>query len=128
MKLLLDTCTFLWIALEPKEFSKTATTVYTDPANSCYLSTVSAWEIGVQYLLGRINLAQPPTIFVPAERANHRIAELALTEQSALRVFQLPSIHKDPFDRMLVCQAMVENMILLTPDPMIQQYPVSMLW
>lgn len=69
MKLLLDTCTFLWVVLEPAKLSPRCVDLFTDPANSCFLSAVSAWEIAVKHGLGQIVLRQPPHVFVPSARA-----------------------------------------------------------
>jgi PIN domain nuclease of toxin-antitoxin system len=123
VNLLLDACTFLWIVLEPARLSPGAAQLATDPANTLYLSSVSAWEIAVVYTLGRITLQQPPEVFVPAQRRNHGIDLLPLSEAAALHVPNLPPIHRDPFDRMLICQAIVHDLTLLTPDPLVRQYP-----
>jgi PIN domain nuclease of toxin-antitoxin system len=120
---LLDTCTFLWIVLDPSQISARVAVRIQDPANRLFLSAVSAWEIGVAVGLGRITLQVSPDQFVPLQRTLHGIDPLALTEAEALAVFSLPKIHKDPFDRMLICQAMANGLILLTPDHLIRQYP-----
>jgi PIN domain nuclease of toxin-antitoxin system len=120
---LLDTCTFLWIVLDPSQLSAQAVLRIQDPANRLFLSAVSAWEIGVAHGLGRITLQVAPDQFVPSQHTLHGIDPLALSEVEALGVFSLPKIHKDPFDRMLICQAMSHGLILLTPDHLIQQYP-----
>lgn len=78
----------------------------------------------MQYSLGRIVLHQPPDQFVPAERQRHQIDVLPLSEEAALHVPKLPRLHKDPFDRMLICQAVVHQFVLVTPDPGIRQYPL----
>ena len=128
MKVLLDTCTFLWISLDAPELSEHAREVFRDPDNEVYLSTVSAWEIAVKYGLGRLALPEPPDAYVPTLRADHAIESLALGEQAALHVQRLPVLHRDPFDRMLVCQAIVGGMILLTPDAAISQYSIHVQW
>jgi PIN domain nuclease of toxin-antitoxin system len=89
---------------------------------------ISAWEIALKYGLGQLTLQQPPHLFVPAQRGRHGIALLPLSEQAALYVPNLPHHHKDPFDRLLVCQAVVDNLLILTPDPLIQRYPVQSRW
>jgi PIN domain nuclease of toxin-antitoxin system len=128
VKLLLDTCTFLWLALQPARLSAEAARALADPANRLYLSAVSAWEVALLYSLGRVSLQQPLNVFVPAERARPGIEELELEEPAALYLPNLPQLHKDPFDRMLVCQASVHNLMIVTPDPLIRQYPVQTLW
>ena len=123
MNLLLDTCTFLWIVLDPTQLSTRAALLVQDPTNRLFLSGVSGWEIAVAYGLGRVLLQVSPELFVPSQRSLHGIDPLPLTESEALRVVTLPRIHKDPFDRMLICQAISHNFVLLTPDSLIRQYP-----
>jgi PIN domain nuclease of toxin-antitoxin system len=124
MNYLLDTCTFLWIIASHSRLSVTATRRFTDPANTIFMSAVSAWEIGVLHGRGKVVLPQPPTQFVPAQRVAHGINSLELTEDVALLVEGLPSIHRDPFDRMLICQAIAHGLVILTPDPEIRKYPI----
>ena len=128
MKLLLDTCTFLWIVAGAPELSDRARRAFTAPDNEVYLSAVSAWEIAVKHGLGRLPLPTPPSDFVPEMRGRHGIAPLALSEEAALLLGKLPSNHRDPFDRMLICQASVGGLVLLTPDEQIASYPVRTLW
>lgn len=128
MKLLLDTCTFLWIVTGDAALSPAARAAFADPANPVYLSVVSAWEIALKNALGRLPLPTPPATFVPKERARHRIEALPLDEPSALAVGRLAELHRDPFDRMLVCQAIMGGYTLLSPDDLIRQYPVASLW
>ena len=123
MNFLLDTCTFLWIVLDPSQLSSRAASLAQDPTNRLFLSAVSAWEIAVAHGLGRVSLQVSPQQLVPSQRALHGIDLLPLTEGEALRVVTLPLIHKDPFDRMLICQALVNDLVLLTPDALIRQYP-----
>jgi PIN domain nuclease of toxin-antitoxin system len=78
--------------------------------------------------MGRLPLPEPPERFVPRERERHVIESLALDEESTLRLPRLPELHRDPFDRMLVCQAITHGLVLATPDPAIARYPVRTLW
>ena len=128
MKLLLDTCTFLWIVTGDASLSAPARKLFSDPGNEVFLSSVSAWEIAVKHSLGKLPLPRPPSVLVPEERQRHQIEPLALDEAAALFSAKLPELHKDPFDRMLVCQAMVGGLTLLTPDSLITQYPVATIW
>lgn len=128
MKLLLDTCTFLWIITDDAELSLSARALFVDPANDVYLSAVSVWEVSVKFTLGKLPLPQLPERFIPDQRERHGIAPLALEERAALYLHRLPSLHKDPFDRMLICQAIQHELTLLTPDPLITQYAVRTLW
>ncbi len=128
MRLLLDTCTFLWIASGSTQLSRRAAQLFSDPANEVFLSAVSAWEIAVKYSLGRLRLPGPPAEYIPSLRERHGIVALPVKEEEALYLPRIPSLHRDPFDRMLVCQAVVNGMALLTPDPLIVQYPVRAIW
>ena len=128
MKLLLDTCTFLWALEGGKELSEAAREALADPENDVFLSAVSAWEIAVKHGLGKLPLPEPPDRYVPAQRIARGIAALPLDEDAALQLVRLPSLHRDPFDRMLVCQALVGALSIVTPDPEIARYPVRILW
>ena len=128
MKVLLDTCTFLWIVRADPHLSATARAVFAEPANTVYLSAVSAWEIVVKHHLGRLPLASPPHQYVPLEREKHGIETLDLTEAAVLELRRLPQHHHEPFDWMLICQAIAHGLTLLTPDDQIQDYPVRTVW
>ena len=128
MRILLDTATFLWIVLGAKDLSSTAKEAHTDPANEVYLSAVSAWEISIKYSLGRLPLSEDPDRFITRQREAHMIEPLPLGEEAVFHLHRLPDLHRDPFDRMLVCQAIAEGLVLLTPDRQIAQYPVRTLW
>ena len=128
MKLLLDTSTFLWIANDAPELSAHARELFVDAGNEVSLSSVSAWEMAVKYALGRLPLPEPPERFVRLQREQHGIEPLPLDEEAALHLTRLPLLHKDPFDRMLICQAIVHGLVILTPDQLIYQYPVRTIW
>ena len=128
MRILLDTCTFLWIVSESPRLSKTAAAVFLDRNNERYLSAASAWEIGIKHAAGRLPLPERPDIFVPKIREASGITSLDIDEGSALLAGRLPGLHSDPFDRMLVAQAIVHGMTILTPDPQIELYPVRVVW
>lgn len=82
----------------------------------------------MKYSLGKLHLPLSPDKFVPKERKRHLIASLELTEQDTLHLCKLPTPHKDPFDRMLICQAIEHSLTILTSDPLITQYPIRSLW
>lgn len=128
MRLLLDTCTFLWLTKGSIKLSPNAIEAFSDPKNEVYLSAVSAWEINVKYSLGKLPLPLEPDKFIPKERKRHMIIGLDLSENDTLHLYKLPTPHKDPFDRMLVCQAIEHSLTILTPDPLVTQYPIRSLW
>jgi PIN domain nuclease of toxin-antitoxin system len=128
VKVLIDTCTFLWIASESPRLSKTAASVFLDRNNERYLSAASAWEIGIKHATGRLPLPGRPDVFIPKTRDASGISSLDIDEESALLAGRLPGFHSDPFDRMLVAQAIVHGMTILTPDPLMDQYAIRLLW
>ena len=127
MRILLDTCTLLWLCVDSRELSASARQIILT-CDELYLSPVSAWEIAVKQNIGKLALPAPAAEWVPQQRMNHGIDSLPLSEGAVLCVSELPSHHKDPFDRMLVAQALYEGLILLTPDPLIRAYPVRVEW
>ena len=128
MKLLLDTCTFLWIIQGSDELSVQAKQLFVEPENEIYLSVISLWETLIKCNLGCLSLPKPTSQFLTEQRQLHRIESLALEENDIIHLPQLPEYHKDPFDRMLICQAIANSLIILTPDKEIRQYPVVTIW
>ena len=128
MKFLLDTCTFLWLVRGDPALSPVARKEILEPTNELFLSVISSWEIGVKHSLGKLALPTAPSLFVPRERERHRIESLPLGESAALAASSLPPHHKDPFDRLLLGQALATGLVLLTPDPLMKPYAVPLLW
>lgn len=128
MRLLLDTCTFLWVVGKPERVPRKVLDLFQAAENDVYLSAASAWEIALKYARGNLLLPTPPERFVPSERDGRGIAPLAIDEEAALHLSKLPSLHRDPFDRILVSQALVHGFSILTPDPLITQYPARTIW
>jgi len=128
MRLLLDTCTFLWIVADATALSPRARDLFQAADNDVFLSAASAWEIAVKHELGRLPLPEPPDRFVREMREAHGIAALPIDEESALHVSRLPALHGDPFDRMIVSQAIVHGLTILTPDALVTQYPGRTTW
>ena len=128
MKILLDTCTFLWMVTDAPELSDLSREVFVNPGNEVYLSAVSTWEIAIKHAMGRLPLPEVPEKFIPAQRKEHGVTSLALEEEATLHLTRLPEMHKDPFDRMLICQAIVQGLVILSPDELIMQYPIRCIW
>lgn len=128
MKILLDTCTFLWIVSGSSELSENAGRLFIDQNNDILLSVASVWEIIVKHRIGKLPLPEPPDRFISKWRARHDIESLPLDESSVLHLSRLPEYHKDPFDRILICQAIANSLVLLTPDTHISAYPVRVEW
>jgi PIN domain nuclease of toxin-antitoxin system len=128
MKLLPDTCTFLWLIADRSKLSSAAIQSLIDFGNHVFFSVVSEWETAVLVSLGRLTIHGPLKTVVPNQRATHRLDLLPLSEAAALHVADLPRIHRDPFDRMLICPALVDGLTVVTPDPLIHRYSVPILW
>jgi PIN domain nuclease of toxin-antitoxin system len=128
LKLLLDTCAFLWFQADSPRLSRTARARILDPANEVYLSAVSVWEIARKFAQGKISLPSHPSTLIPAVRQDSGIASLSLTETDALAAEKLQLFHKDPFDRMLIAQALMGGFAIVTPDRAFDPYPVRVIW
>lgn len=128
MKVLLDTCAFLWFILESPQLSASARRTFVDPANEMYLSAISTWEIALKSSIGKLPLPGRAAVFVAEQRRLHGVETLPLDEEASLYVPLLPKLHTDPFDRMLICQSIVHGLTILTPDPLISQYPIRTIW
>jgi PIN domain nuclease of toxin-antitoxin system len=122
MKLLLDTRLLLWAAGQPDRLPVAARTLLADPENELLFSAASLWELGIKRGLGRGDLQVDPRL-LRRGLLDNGYDELAITSEHAVAVDVLPPIHKDPFDRILVAQALVEGVVLLTSDSRVAQYP-----
>ena len=127
MRLLLDTHVFLWFISGDKRLSSTLQESIRMPGNDVYLSVISIWESQVKYQLGKLPLPQPPVIYLPVHRKRHLIESLPLDQPSISQLSKLPLLHRDPFDRMLICQALEHGLTVATVDPEVLAYPVDIL-
>jgi PIN domain nuclease of toxin-antitoxin system len=127
MRLLLDTHSFIWWDSEPQRLSAVAIGALCNPAHEVLLSVVSLWEIVIKPQLNRLVLRLPLGEIVQHQLANG-IQNLGVELEHVLAVGQMPLIHHDPFDRLLVAQAIAERATLVTCDTLVRQYPVSTLW
>ena len=127
-RLLLDTCSVLWFAFGSSELSPTAKQELIDGETELFISSVTAWEIAVKWSLDRLPLRGSPSEFIPNLIYGLRLEELSFEVFDAVIAESLPWIHKDPFDRQLICQAIRHGLTIVTPDEMIRQYDVSTLW
>lgn len=110
---------------ERGNFSKKAIRFLEDEGNALYLSAVSAWEIGIKSALGKLEISPGFEKWIPEVLLQMGGYQLPISVPHALAVAGLPLIHKDPFDRLLIAQARVESMVILTPDPLIRKYDVE---
>jgi len=128
MKFLLDTHTFLWWITEDQRLSPTANELISDGHNAIYWSAASSWEVAIKYDLGRLPLPDPPEYFLPVELEKNRIESLPIIDAHAFQAGLLPPHHRDPFDRILVAQAQVESLVLLSDDRHLSLYDVDLQW
>ena len=127
MKLLLDTHVLIWMDTDPSQLSSAASSALQDPSNTVYLSVVSVWEIIIKTRLNKLTLQQPLAQLLSDQIANG-VQILPVQLPHVLAVDTLPPIHKDPFDRLLLAQAIVEDAEFVTADHLFAQYPVRILW
>lgn len=127
MRLLLDTHVFLWYISGDPQLPAAFREAARDPANQVYLSVVSVWEAVIKHALGNLPLPQAPAEYLPAQREAHRIMALPLEEAALVHLAVLPSLHRDPFDRILVAQALQHGLTLVTVDDAVSAYPVAIL-
>lgn len=125
MRVLLDTHCWLWLCAEPERFSKATLAGLADPETQRLLSAASVWEMVIKHGLGKLSLPVAPADFVPSRLALTRTDVLDISVAHALRIAELPPHHRDPFDRMIVAQALVEGVPVLTADKVIRRYGVE---
>lgn len=128
MKVLLDTCTFIWLALDTGRLSPIATRLIEDESNELFLSDVSLWEICLKHSSGRLPLPHPPDAWIPSRRTFFSLTPLPIAEESILKTTQLPPHHTDPFDRLIAAQAISENLTILSPDKPLSLLGAARLW
>ena|ERR1700761_7615397 len=128
MKYLLDTGVFLWALAAPEKLNQKSREFIAREKQATYLSAVSSWEISVKVGIRKLNLPETPATYVPKRMMDWGIGRLDITHTHALAVADLPPHHQDPFDRMLIVQARMESMVLLTADPMIEKYDIETFW
>jgi PIN domain nuclease of toxin-antitoxin system len=125
MRLLLDTHAFLWYITDDPRLSPVAAEVIQDEANEVFLSVVSVWEALAKHQLGKLPLPTPADEYLRSRREQHNIASLPFDEPSLSHLLRLPLHHRDPFDRMLICQALQHELQVLTVDALFEKYPIT---
>ena len=127
MRLLLDTHIFLWYITADLSLPAAFRAAIQDPANEVFLSVASVWEAVIKYGLGKLPLPAAPEQFLPSQRDLHQIASLPIEEGAMNHLARLPPLHRDPFDRILVSQALQHDLTMVTVDDAIKAYPVKLL-
>ena len=125
MRLLLDTHVWLWMVAEPERLSRRAVKVLENPNNDLLLSAASAWEISIKQALGRVDLGGAVDRMLPDLMQQTAVAALPITHPHAILAGQLPRHHADPFDRMLIAQAAIEGIAIVTRDAAFSPYDVE---
>ena len=128
MKVLLDTHTFLWWITDDRRLSLRAREVISNEENELFISAATGWEIAIKVRIGRLELPDDPERFVPEQLRINNFKPLSVGMDHALHVSILPDHHRDPFDRMLIAQAQVEGMPIVSADPNIEKYQVEVIW
>lgn len=127
MRILLDTHCWLWLQSQPDRIPADVLEILASSETELLLSAASAWEISIKYALGKLPLPHSPTQYVPSRMATSGTKPLSVEVRHVVRVSSLPLHHRDPFDRLLISQAQVENLRLLTADTQLEAYEVE-LW
>jgi PIN domain nuclease of toxin-antitoxin system len=128
VKLLLDTCTFLWLAQQPVKISLPASDLIDDPDNDLFLSEVSVLEIVMKHSAGKLPLPDHPRNWIPSKLNYHQLVSLRIETEVVFRSGELPRVHSDPFDRSLAAQAIVGGLTLLSPDKPFSDLGASRVW
>lgn len=128
MRILLDTHAFLWWVTDSDELSRRARRLIGDGRNEIFFSAVSAWEIVIKSKLRRVTLPEDAERCIPEQLEQNAFEVLPVRLRHALRVAALPDVHRDPFDRLLVAQALTEELSILSKDPNLAGYSVRVLW
>jgi PIN domain nuclease of toxin-antitoxin system len=128
VRLLLDTHVWLWLLTAPGRISDDVLESLSDLGNDLLLSAASAWEIAIKYALGKLPLPEPPASYVPGRMQRSGVTPLPVLHEHALAVAELPAHHRDPFDRLLVAQARLERLTLVTADSVFARYGIDVRW
>jgi PIN domain nuclease of toxin-antitoxin system len=128
MKYLLDTMVWLWSVGSTQKIGEAGLDILSSGEEEIYFSAASCWEIAIKTRLGKFRLPEEPVRYVPKRLAEQGIRSLSVTQNHSLKVYELPLHHYDPFDRLIIAQALSEEMVVLTSDRTFKKYPVEVLW
>ncbi|MGI8602230.1 MAG: type II toxin-antitoxin system VapC family toxin [Verrucomicrobiales bacterium] len=128
MNVLLDTCTFLWLALQPNRLSEAARAAINDTGNLLFLSHVSVWEVALKHSGGKLVLPATPRLWFPPRLSFFQVQLLAIEMEAFLLSVELPRVHADPFDRLLGAQAISRGFSIVTPDPLFSLLGAASIW
>ncbi len=125
---LLDTHVFLWMITEESKLTAGVTDILENSDNKLFMSIACLWEIAIKYQLGKLPLAKAPEKYIPHHLSITGVQILPIEPNHALSIHTLPLHHRDPFDRMMICQAKIERIPILTQDRVFRKYDVKTLW
>ena len=128
MKYLLDTHAFLWFVADDNKISSKAKSVIEDSKNEIFFSAASAWELAIKTKLNRLKITGDLESFIIEQLSTNRFVPLSITLSHSLFTEKLPQIHKDPFDRMIIAQSIVEDLPLISADRKIRKYKTAIIW
>ena len=128
MNLLLDTHAFLWFVNADAQLSKTTKTLIEDPGNRKWISIATCWEICIKSGLGKLKLGEKAATFLPRELTTNHFDLLEITLAHAIHVESLPHFHKDPFDRLLIAQSVVESIAIVSNEIQLDAYGITRFW
>jgi PIN domain nuclease of toxin-antitoxin system len=128
MKYLLDTMVWLWSVGPSEKIGKAGLKIVSSGEEDVYLSVASCWEVAIKTRLGKFDLPEPPVTYVPTRLTAQGINPLSVSLEHSLKVYDLPLHHHDTFDRLIIAQAIAEEMTILTSDRIFARYPVDVVW
>jgi PIN domain nuclease of toxin-antitoxin system len=128
LRLLLDTCTFVWLTAAPNRLSAPARDVIDKETNDLFLSHVSIWEIHMKHRARKLDLPQKPRLWISRQLAARGLIDWPIDLEAIHRTSELPGHHKDPFDRMVIALAEIHGFVIVTPDPAFQEYKSRLIW
>jgi PIN domain nuclease of toxin-antitoxin system len=128
MRLLLDTCTFVWLTVEPGRLSEVAVQALDSETNDLFLSHASIWEIHLKHLAGKLKLPQSPRIWISKQLTTRGITDWPIDLETLHQSSEFPLHHKDPFDRLIIAQASVHQLHIVTPDAAFRPYELRLIW
>lgn len=128
MKYLLDTVVWLWSLDAVERINQAGKEILNSGAEEIYFSAATAWEVAIKAGLGKLKLPAPPHTCVLAFTEKQNLRPLPITALHAVKVYDLAPHHRDPFDRLIIAQAIVEEMIVLTADRNFEKYPIDIIW
>lgn len=125
---LLDTAPLIYLMGQEEAVPSAVRRELADPGSEVFYSQISLWEIQIKYQLGKLPMSDEPAVVLPRELARYGFTQLNLTDAAIYGLSRLPSAHRDPFDRILIVQAKLTGAILVSPDQVFSQYPVTVFW